>query len=759
MSEAVSIIIPVHNSAATLEEAVLSAFRQDYGGLVEVVCFDDGSTDASPSLIDKLAHLVAAGTSPHCTLTPVAMELSRDVDRLCGVSARSETEAAPSPFAGPRTLVRGRSDRPHGPGFARNEAVRLSSGDFLCLLDADDVAAPQRLRLQLQLARTIAAGGAADAALGYPGGPPQDVSLCLIGCGFTRLPAGSTAAYAAWCNQLTPRELRLQQWRECTVIQPSWFMHRRLWERLGGWDELPPPFCRGGLGSAAADGAGGAFASSGAGAGSSCGAAGAAVASSLPSLSASAAPAAAAAAGFTAADGAPAETAPQQAYGILARPPLRLARAHEDDGAALRSHVFASFPEDTLFFHRHLHWAARESAAAAAGAAAADAAASVLGSADSVAAAVSGSGSSSAGAFAALAAPVAAAPHNSAIVGGAGAAMAAASATESSAPRSPSSSAHQQPLPLLLARVPLPLLMYRYSESSQSWRIPRQLLLRVRVALFEERVLGLRQACSRCSSHERGGGAAAAASGGAGCGASAGAVASGSPRCDASCCVYSGGAAAVPGSWPSGKFTIWGAGRDGKAFYNALSDEGKARVVAFADIDEKKIGQRYPPPPRGVPAASAAAGVAGGAGADAPMSKKKQKAAARAAKQMAAAAVAMEPAAEVATMNVDAEAPSVADPLDTPTSIATTMPAAKRPRLSASESGPGTVTEAPRAARGGQTITPANPIVSHPIVHFTKLQPPAVICVAIGTGDRGDEVRRNVAAAGLTEGDSAWFFV
>jgi hypothetical protein len=73
---------------------------------------------------------------------------------------------------------------------------------------------------------------------------------------------------------------------------------------------------------------------------------------------------------------------------------------------------------------------------------------------------------------------------------------------------------------------------------------------------------------------------------------------------------------------------VWGAGRDGKAFYNALSPAGRAQVAAFADVDPGKIGQRYPQPVRRRKAAGGAAaspkrrrpaalGNVGGAGAEA----------------------------------------------------------------------------------------------------------------------------------------------
>jgi len=42
-----------------------------------------------------------------------------------------------------------------------------------------------------------------------------------------------------------------------------------------------------------------------------------------------------------------------------------------------------------------------------------------------------------------------------------------------------------------------------------------------------------------------------------------------------------------------GNFTIWGAGRDGKKFFNLLSEASKLKVIAFCDVDPKKIGKYY----------------------------------------------------------------------------------------------------------------------------------------------------------------------
>lgn len=49
----------------------------------------------------------------------------------------------------------------------------------------------------------------------------------------------------------------------------------------------------------------------------------------------------------------------------------------------------------------------------------------------------------------------------------------------------------------------------------------------------------------------------------------------------------------VLSKWES--FTIWNAGKQGRQFYNSLSEENKNKVLAFCDVDTKKIGKKYVP--------------------------------------------------------------------------------------------------------------------------------------------------------------------
>lgn len=44
--------------------------------------------------------------------------------------------------------------------------------------------------------------------------------------------------------------------------------------------------------------------------------------------------------------------------------------------------------------------------------------------------------------------------------------------------------------------------------------------------------------------------------------------------------------------WKGG-FVIWGAGRDGKDFYKALTPERREQVVCFLDVDDNKIERGY----------------------------------------------------------------------------------------------------------------------------------------------------------------------
>jgi glycosyltransferase involved in cell wall biosynthesis len=97
----VSCIIPAFNCARYLSEAIDSVLAQDYRPS-EIIVVDDGSTD---------------GTAD------VALSYKNHVRYLRQANA--------------------------GPAAARNYGLRVASGDFMALLDADDIWHPEKLRRQM----------------------------------------------------------------------------------------------------------------------------------------------------------------------------------------------------------------------------------------------------------------------------------------------------------------------------------------------------------------------------------------------------------------------------------------------------------------------------------------------------------------------------------------------------------------------------------------------------------------------------------
>jgi hypothetical protein len=106
----VSVIVPVFNRPAQLQEALQSVFVQDHPS-IEVIIIDDGSTD-------------------HATLA----------------TARASAAAKPD-------TVRVLSTANGGPGIAREHGRTLARGEFLQYLDSDDVLLPGKLSAQVDALR------------------------------------------------------------------------------------------------------------------------------------------------------------------------------------------------------------------------------------------------------------------------------------------------------------------------------------------------------------------------------------------------------------------------------------------------------------------------------------------------------------------------------------------------------------------------------------------------------------------------------
>lgn len=104
MKELVSIILPVYNAEDYLEKSVNSILCQTYE-CFELIIVDDGSTDTSLSILNKLA----------------------DQDERVKLHTRSN-----------KGLI-----------FTLNEMILLARGDYIARMDADDIAHPQRIEKQV----------------------------------------------------------------------------------------------------------------------------------------------------------------------------------------------------------------------------------------------------------------------------------------------------------------------------------------------------------------------------------------------------------------------------------------------------------------------------------------------------------------------------------------------------------------------------------------------------------------------------------
>lgn len=102
----VSILIPVFNCEQFLEESLESCAKQDFGGVIEAVVVDDGSTDNTAALLSQLEKRFSADK--------FSINIYRQVNK--GVSA------------------------------ARNKAISLSRGEKILFLDGDDAFVPQTVR-------------------------------------------------------------------------------------------------------------------------------------------------------------------------------------------------------------------------------------------------------------------------------------------------------------------------------------------------------------------------------------------------------------------------------------------------------------------------------------------------------------------------------------------------------------------------------------------------------------------------------------
>ncbi|GMI22658.1 hypothetical protein TrCOL_g11384 [Triparma columacea] len=182
----VDVIIPCYNASSTIEAALSSAYYQNYEGLISIVTYDDNSVDETEKRV---------------------------------LEFRSSHPSTPSRKLIHKSAPPDKRD-PGGAGYARNRCVEAGSGEVLVLLDSDDVMMPARVKEQVELLMSL---------------KDDERSRAIVGSKFYRDPANSTHHYTNWANGLSPDRLYLEQYRELTLLHPTWCMMRSRFEYLGGY--------------------------------------------------------------------------------------------------------------------------------------------------------------------------------------------------------------------------------------------------------------------------------------------------------------------------------------------------------------------------------------------------------------------------------------------------------------------------------------------------------------------------------------------
>jgi len=178
----VSVVLPYKNEARWLPDALKSLKRQTREGF-EVVLVNDGSTDDSP----RIGH-----------------ECCRGDDRF-------------------------RPVEPAGAGLvsALNTGLDAARGEWVARLDADDLCHPERLSLQLSMARTLG---------------PRSVVSCRVRCFPEKAVSAGYRRYESWQNGLVTHDLICRDiFIESPLAHPSAFFNRKAVIEAGGYRDLGLP--------------------------------------------------------------------------------------------------------------------------------------------------------------------------------------------------------------------------------------------------------------------------------------------------------------------------------------------------------------------------------------------------------------------------------------------------------------------------------------------------------------------------------------
>ena len=180
-SPGVSIIMPVYNEETWLAESLDSLLSQTYNDW-ELITVDDGSRDRSATLLES--------------------------------------------YARKDSRIRVLQGAHHGIVKSLNRACAEAKTPFLARMDADDIARPERLEIQLRL---------------FQENPQLDLcGTCVQLEGPSR--ASGTERYERWINSLLCHDdIYKERFVECPLPHPTFMMKRSLFIALGGYREGPFP--------------------------------------------------------------------------------------------------------------------------------------------------------------------------------------------------------------------------------------------------------------------------------------------------------------------------------------------------------------------------------------------------------------------------------------------------------------------------------------------------------------------------------------
>ncbi|OGG05236.1 MAG: hypothetical protein A3F83_02995 [Candidatus Glassbacteria bacterium RIFCSPLOWO2_12_FULL_58_11] len=190
----VSFLIPVYNAHATVVRALESVLGQRRAGELEAVVVDDGSTDGTLELLEKLS--------------------SRENRvRLVAVEHRGLVEA----------LITGQ---------------RLCRGEFIARMDSDDLAHPDRFREQLALISRDPRLGVVGAQVRYFPRRSLRAGLLHYESWLNSLLEGSRSDAPAEKIEAACRRIEREIFVECPLAHPTFLIRRSAFEQVGGYREF-----------------------------------------------------------------------------------------------------------------------------------------------------------------------------------------------------------------------------------------------------------------------------------------------------------------------------------------------------------------------------------------------------------------------------------------------------------------------------------------------------------------------------------------